>query len=265
MAVELTEKQKNSPLYKYYEMPIVQPSDEEKAEIFSMTFDRADGKMGLPLEDVNLLIDGGSTDNEFGLFNLPDGGRMFSNVTDMPGVTPEMWDWWFAWHGLDSMRYIIWDKEDHYYCQSLCVEQNLDTSLSMKERYWNTTHDVKESLLEVAPPVPVHLTFVHPTAVGFDAEKLKDFKGTIICTPGPAIMIHFVSPTENGCKMRTVFYFGYQNTPDGKVSRIPGFPETTEDMARALLYHNMKEFRHLAKILPLVYNEFKDDFMVGLE
>ena len=264
MAVELTEKQKNSPLYKYYEMPIDRPSDAEKAEIFSMTFDESK-PYGLAVEDINLLLEDGYMDNEFGLFCMKDGGRMFANLTDMPGVTPEMWDWWFAWHGLDDMRYIIWDKEDHYDAKSLNKEQNLNTELSMKERYWNTTHEVHEGLLEEMPPVPVHLTFVHPTQVGFDAEKLKDFKGTIIATPGPAIMVHFVRPTETGCELRTRFWFGYQSYPDGRVEKVEGFPPCDENMARALLYHNMKEFRHLAKILPLVYNEFKDDFLVGLE
>ena len=72
------------------------------------------------------LFDDGYLPGEFGMYALPDGGTMIANLTDMPGVTPEMFDWWFAWHGLDSFRYTIWDKDDHYYCQSLSVEQNLE-------------------------------------------------------------------------------------------------------------------------------------------
>jgi len=59
-----------------------------------------------------------------------------------------MFDWWFAWHGLDTMRYIIWDKDDHYYCQTQNVEQALDDSLSLRERFWNTSHEIKEALLD---------------------------------------------------------------------------------------------------------------------
>lgn len=187
---------------------------------------------------------------------------MLSNLTDMPGVTAEMFDWWFAWHGLDTMRYIIWDKDDHYYCQTQNVEQALDDSLSLRERFWNTEHEVKEGLLDGDDPIPVRLKFVPPTVVGFDPEKLKDFKGTIICTPGPAIMIHFLRPTANGSELRTRFFMGYMSTPNG-VIRVPEFPRI-DGMGRALLMHNVKEFTHLAKILPDVYNEFKDDWKVGL-
>ena len=261
MAIPVTEKQKQSPLYKYYELDIAPVPEELSKKIMSMTWEP---EGGLPIQEMNRLFDDGYLPGEFGMYALPDGGTMIANLTDMPGVTPEMFDWWFAWHGLDSFRYTIWDKDDHYYCQSLNVEQNLDTSLSMKERYWNTTHDVKESLLDGEEPRPVHLTFVPPTVVGFDPEKLKDFKGTIVCTPPPAIMIHFIRPTERGCELRTRFWMGYVPTPDGGWTRIPDFP-TFEMMGRALLHHNVKEFTHLAKILPSLYAEFKDDFKVGLD
>jgi hypothetical protein len=189
----------------------------------------------------------------------------------MPGVTPEMFDWWFAWHGLDTFRYVIWDKDDHYYCQSQSVEKNLDSSLSMKERYWDTWHDIKEALADGQPAVPVKLHFVHPTEVGFDPEKLKDFKGTIVCTPAPAIMIHFLRPTATGSELRTRFYMGYMNGPDGKPVPMPEgagpqMPdEIKEMMGRSMLMHNVKEFTHLAEILPDLYNEFKDNFTVGLK
>ena len=138
MAIPVTEKQKQSPLYKYYELDIAPVPEELSKKIMSMTWEH---EGGLPIQEMNRLFDDGYLPGEFGMYALPDGGTMIANLTDMPGVTPEMFDWWFAWHGLDSFRYTIWDKDDHYYCQSLNVEQNLDTSLSMKERYWNTTHD----------------------------------------------------------------------------------------------------------------------------
>lgn len=260
MATVLTDKQKESPLYKYYELDI-KPVPQEKIDaVMKMSF--ADNTDGLPIQEVNRLLDDGYLPDEFGLFGLPDGGTVFSNLTDMPGVTPEMFDWWFAWHGLDSMRYMIWDKDDHYYCQTQNVEQALDESLSMKERYWNTTHDIQEAIVDGGPAVPVRLTFVPPETVGFDPERLKTFKGAIVCTPGPAIMIHFVRPTPTGSELRTRFYSGYTSTPEGIV-RLPDF-RMNDFAARALLLHNIKEFTHLAEILPAVYAEFKEDFRVGL-
>lgn len=255
MAVLLTEEERKSPLYKYFERDIAPVPAEIVDRIMQGNFDPQGGI--LPSE-MNQLFEPGYLAGEFGWFRLSDGGIMMANLTPMPGVTPEMFDWWFAWHGLSSMRYKIWDKDDHYYCQTRNPEKALDETLSLRERYWNTSHDVKEALLDGQQPVDVHLNFVPPEAVGFDPEKLKVFDGTIVCTPGPAIMTHFIRPTEGGCELRTRFWMGYQ-AMNNKPVRLPGF--VPEDMlAKAILIHNVKEFTHLAKILPEVYAEFKDRF-----
>lgn len=259
MPVILTEEQKKNPLYKYYELPIDPVPKERFDEIMQMTIDDPNG---MAMADINQMFEEGYLANEFGLFENPDGGWMVANLLEMPGVTPEMFDWWFAWHGLDTMRYIIWDKDDHYYCQTQNPEQALDDSLSMKERYQNTTHDVREGLLDGDDPIPVKIEFVPPETIGFDPEKLKDFKGTIICTPGPVIMIHFLRPTENGSELRTRFFMGYKATPDG-IIRVPDRPKN-DMMGRAILVHSIKEYTHLAQILPDLYREYKDDFTVGL-
>lgn len=262
MAVKLTEKQKQSPLYKYYEMDIAPVPEDLAKEILSMNWNK---EGGLHINDMNKLFEDGYLDGEFGMYQLSDGGMVVANLTDMPGVTPEMFDWWFAWHGLDSLRYTIWDKDDHFYCQTQNVEQALDESLSLRERFWNTTHEIKETFMGGdEEPKSAFLHFVKPTDIGFDEKLYNEFKGTIICTPGPAVMSHFLRPTENGSELRTRFWFGYKRNEDGKYEHIEGFP-TFEMMGRALLYHNVKEFTHLAKILPLVYAEFKDNFKVDLE
>ena len=260
MAVILTEKQKKSPLYKYYELPI-DPVPKDLAEKIQ-TMSHMDAE-GMAYADINNMFDEGYLSCEFGLFHNPDGGSMVANLTDMPGVTTEMFDWWFAWHGLDSMRYIIWDKDDHYYCQTQNVRQALDESLSMKERYWNTEHEVKEALSDDMEPIPTRLKFVPPETIGFDPERLKTFKGTIIATPGPLLMFHFLRPTEKGSELRSRFFVGYMATENGIV-RVPALP-TEDEKGRTMLMHNIKEFTHLAKILPGLYNEYKDNFTVDLE
>ena len=40
---------------------------------------------------------------------MPNGTGYLANKTEMPGVTPEMFEWWFAWHSLEDLRYRIWD------------------------------------------------------------------------------------------------------------------------------------------------------------
>ena len=257
MPVPVTPEERRSPLYKYFERDIAPTPPEVVERIMQGGFDPAGILMPA---DMNRLFDDGYLPGEFGWWQLPDGGLMIANHTPMPGVTPEMFDWWFAWHGLNSMRYKIWDKDDHYYCQTQNPEISLDSSRSMKERYWNTVHDIQEALLPGQEPVGVRLNFVPPQVVGFDPERLRDFKGTIVCTPGPAIMVHFVRPTADGCELRTRFWMGYQAV-DGKPVRISEFA-AVDMAAKAMLIHNVKEFTHLAKILPEVYAEFKDNFTV---
>ena len=257
MSITLTEQQKNSPLYKYYELPIAPVPEEKIASIMQM---EADQDCVISCNDLNLLFEADDYADEYGIFHCPDGGLMLSNVTEMPDVTPEMFDWWFAWHGLDPMRYIIWDKDDHYYVQTRNPEKALDSSLSMKERYWNTVHDVQEALLDGDDPIPVVIPFVPPEVIGFDPAKLAAFEGTIVCTPGPVIMIHFLQQAEKGYKLRTRFYLGYRSAEHGNV-RIPDFPAPVE-LARAMLVHNIKEYTHLGKILPELYREYRDNFQV---
>lgn len=257
MPVPITEEERNSPFYKYYELDIADVPKEVEERIMG-EFDPADAL--LPHE-LNRLFDDGYLPGEFGWYRLPDGGLLTANLTPMPGVTPEMFDWWFAWHGLAPMHYKIWDKDDHHYCLTRNPEKARDESLSMKERYWYTTHDVRETMLSGRngeEPRAIQLSFVPPVDVGFDPEKLAAFKGTIICTPGPAIMCHFVRPTADGSELRTRFWMGYRAV-DRVIRRFPEFTPQPQG-AKNLLMHNVKEFTHLAKILPDVYNEFKDRF-----
>ncbi len=258
MAVELTEKQKQSPLYKYYQREIEEVPQDILEHIMNDPFNTTDG---LPIEEMNRMFDDGYLPGEFGLFQTPDGGYSVANLVDMPGVTPEMFDWWFAWHGLDSMRYTIWDKDDHYYVQTQNPEIALNENLSMRERYWHTVHDVKESMAAGAPPADIQIHFIPPWEAGFDKEKFENFDGTIICSTGT--MVHFVRRTATGCELRTRFWIGhFFNGETWVFDKNRPFPA---DRARNLLAHNWKEFHNLAKILPEVYAEFKDNFLVDVE
>ncbi len=35
---------------------------------------------------------------------MEDGTGYIANLVYMPGVTVDMFDWWFAWHGLGEFR-----------------------------------------------------------------------------------------------------------------------------------------------------------------
>ncbi len=270
MSVPVTPEEMKSPLYKYY-LRDIKPTPPELVEKVMKEEFAPDG--GMPPSEMNRLFDDGYLPGEFGVWGLPSGGHMMANLTQMPGVTPEMFDWWFAWHGLNSMRYKIWNKDEHHYVKTRNPEIALDSSLTMKQRYWNTTHDVHESMLPDQEPMHIPIAFVPPETVGFDPVRLGSFKGTIVCTPR-ATMVHFLRPTEDGCELRTRFWMvpppgGMPpRGPAAEGGQRPGMPGMGDGPAdkliggKVLLIHNIKEFTHLAEILPEVYAEFKDDFRV---
>lgn len=257
--VPITEEEKKSPYYKYFLREITQPSA-EVLEVFCnnpLTPENA-----LTPEEINRLFEPGHLPCERGWTRLKNGVLMIANRIEMPGVTIEMFDWWFAWHGLEPMRYKIWDPEDHYHCLTRNPEISRDASLPMKKRYQNTVHDVVEDVGGSKSKVAIN--FRDPADIGFDREKLKDFDGSIVCAAdekGPVIMCHFARPIEGGIELRSHFWAGYgvKNSKPVKIKFPPPrlFPSK---MAIGLLQHNIKEFTHLAAILPEVYAEFHDKF-----
>ena len=120
--VPITEADKLSPLYKYYERDMVAPDPKRYADVE----EPMDSETALSALDMNKLFDEGYLDMELGYCNLPDGTGVLANITQMPGVTPEMFDWWFAWHGVAPMRYKVWNPHQHYSCQTRNLEKALD-------------------------------------------------------------------------------------------------------------------------------------------
>ena len=68
---------------------------------------------GLALRAANALLDPGYLAMENGYARLDDAMLYVAVHTPMPGVTGEMIDWWFAWHGEESARYQLWHPRDH--------------------------------------------------------------------------------------------------------------------------------------------------------
>ena len=255
--VPITEEERNSALYKYFIRDMVAPDPKRYEEVQ----EPMDPLSALAPADMNKLFDDGYLPGEIGYCRLPDGTGTLANLTKMPGVTPEMFDWWFAWHGIEPMRYKIWNHDEHYYCKTQNMDKALNKSLSLKERYWDTTHDVEEDVGMGKEHLLIN--FRNPADIGFDPEKLKDFKGTIVCAGNefsPTIMSHFVRPVPGGSELRTRFWMGYC-VKDGKPQKaIPDGVEFPLEPVKALLMHNIKEFTNLAAILPEVYAEFSKDF-----
>ena len=259
MAVELTEQEKQSPLYKYFERDIAIPVEELALMVKDSRMDPADAL--LP-DHINDLFEDGYLPGEFGYCLFEDGSAMLANRKEMPEVTPEMIDWWFGWHTLEPMRYKIWDKNNHIFCITKNADRVCDESLSLKERYWNTDCEIIESHIPGETPGHVIIPFRNPADIGFSPEKLKDFKGTIVCSgdeKSPVVMAHFFRPLEKGVELRTRFWYGY-HVVNGKIERmqLPPHVKFNDERMQHTLMHNINEFSNLSIFLPELYAEFKD-------
>lgn len=262
--IEITEAQKQLSYAKYYYQDMA-PVPEEKLAALNTPIhpDQA-----LKIRDRNRLFEEGYMDTETGYCVMEDGSGYIANYTRMPGVTVEMFDWWFAWHGLGELRYTIWDPEDHYEARSMNLAQGRSPKLSLKEKYWGTTHLIREDI--GGGPDELFACFKKPSEMGFDEEKIGTKAcGTIVTAnsgirndPGASaeVMCHFVRETGDGIELRSRFWLGWHIIGGKPVKILPDGEITPLMKPKMLLAHNMKEFTNLAKLLPQIYPEQRDNW-----
>ena len=65
------------------------------------------------IDGMALLENEGDLPIENGYSVAEDGSIAVAVKTLMPGTTPQMWDWWFGWHGSENNRYKLWHPKAH--------------------------------------------------------------------------------------------------------------------------------------------------------
>lgn len=203
-----------------------------------------------------------------GVVRNSDGMLVVYCQTEMPGVTPEMWDWWFGWHGVSSERYKLWHPEDHVWSG---ISEDRRTTPSLRDRYVGVDSYVDE---RIASPEVLKLTisFRRPASFGLDETRV-DKLGTAICarvglrgTPlNTGRLIHLIRRTANGSEMVSRFWLGdieaqipllgplvapLLNTRARRLKLLPNEGDLR------LLRHCAKEMNHLAAILPELHAKF---------
>lgn len=262
---ELTAQERALPYAKYYDLPVTPVTPAKLAILASGPIDPA---LALDIEDRNDLFLPGYLPCETGYCVLPNGAGYLANLTHMPNVTPEMFEWWMAWHSLEDTRYRIWDPEDHFYARQQNREKTLDASLPMRERTWGTNHVVLEDIGGGADDLV--LEFRYPHELGYPEEKVgTDVCATMMCANGhgpvpgqgvAAIMTHFIRKVDCGIELRSRFWIGY-GLVDGKlVKLVPDGVSVPLEVPMGLFAHNLKEFGHLSAVLPMIYAENKDNW-----
>lgn len=203
---------------------------------------------------------------ENGYTTLPDGSIKVAVHTDMPGVTPDMWAWWFGWHGSQDRRYKLWHPKAHL---SARWEDGRDDVA-----YLGRTSIIREY---IGPDVlDAAIRFQSPLDFGFSMQVLnRSEQAVYICAKigHPSLpvdygyLVHQVRATENGSEMRSRFCLGGRFLSlrrQGKIAEIATeilkkLRSLPEHFAQNLLRHCAEEMRHLAGFLPDLYRQFADN------
>lgn len=212
------------------------------------------------IENMTKLEDVGYMDIETGFATHKDGSIAIAVKTDMPGVTPKMWDWWFGWHGSQNNRYQLWHPKAHI-------------SARWQDGHKHTCYIGRNSLIKEyigKNMLDGLIQFKSPIDFGFSHHTINNKEEAVyICAKighpylpvDYGYLIHQVRKTEKGAEMRSRFWLGGKYISlrkDGKMNTalinvlrlVKSMPK---NFAPDLLQHCSEEMNHLAAFLPKLY------------
>ncbi|GAB4045335.1 DAPG hydrolase family protein [Spirosoma litoris] len=216
-----------------------------------------------PFSAANYLESEGYTDLENGYTKGADGSIHVAIRTHMPGVTPNMWDWWFGWHGCQNNRYKLWHPKAHV---SAHWEDGRD-EVSYIGRHSIIKEYIGEELQDAV------IQFKSPTEFGFSTEAINNpEKAVYICARlgHPTLpvdygyLVHQVRAVKGGSEMRSRFWLGGQYVNVRKAGVLAKLASDFLRKVRSLpknfgpdlLKHCSEEMTHLAAFLPDLYAKF---------
>lgn len=225
---------------------------------------------GFPLEDADQLMAPGYLPLENGTTKLKNGETFVAVLTQMPGVTGAMFEWWMGWHYMEAQRYKLWHPRSHVDNGTREMLGD-DTTLSDKEKY-RTTHYVSEyigSRLE-----NITITFFEPETIftqtkDFGANNVSALVCGQVALQGVPIvlghLVHQIRQVDGGAEMRSRFWLGkpeVRGAKRGSVrNRLVGSKWFSKrmmppDLGQEMLVHCGMEMNHLAGFLPDLYADY---------
>jgi len=186
----------------------------------------------LSRSEVDRLLEPGYLPMETGYARSSDGRIHVAVLTDFPGSTGEMIDWWFGWHGVETARYKLWHPQAHLFSQT---------------RYQRAAEvGVSEDSFEEAG-----ISTAICARVGFSDVPVDT-----------GYLVHLIRETANGCEMRSRFWLGDihlrplpgRNPLDHLLS-LPFLRRrlAPDQLGAHLLAHCAEEMNHLASFLPELF------------
>jgi len=223
------------------------------------------------IQDANNMLSPGYSKGENGYCVMPDGSGYVALLHKMPGVTAQMFNWWFAWHGLEDLRYKIWFPEYHI---SAHVDEGdrakiLDPDRPLPLKFQGMTHHVVEDIGGGVPNA-VDISFLTPEDFGFDMGRYHSSNAEALAAanvrakpqdapvddPGlPLAFVHLVRNVPGGIEVRNRFWIGYQIVNKKPVLALPDGVSIPEEACQGLFQHDVQEFANLAAILSALYAE----------
>lgn len=261
MRNQLTEKQSKQPYAKFftYHTDDYGIPDDLLKRIHPER--EVDSGNALKITEINKALDPAYDVDDEGYCIMPDGTGYISEKLFYPGVTKEMFEWWFAWHGIEDTRYRIWDPKAHYGIRvsKRNLQQRTDQKLNWRERNWNTCDFVMTYNVEGISVVKI--AFLKPEDFGFDPELLKKYDASAICavsgkpdeliSTGPSVRI--LHETPEGLHVWCYFWYGY-TIINKKPVKINNFV-CSREMLTLQVTHCAEEYTRLGKILSKIYEE----------
>lgn len=258
MKKELTAAEKSKPYAKYFYQPM---APAPKATMDVLAKGPIDPSLALPIHERADILKPGNLPTEIGYCMMADGSGFVAMKTEMPGVTSEMINWWFYWHGLESLRYKIWDPDDHYavHVPQKDLARRLDMGLTTRQRNWGTTDVVDEDI--GTGPVVLYISFMSPEDYGYDMDQFRAPNVLTAVSANLGLMeprtplatfSHVAREIPGGLELRSRFWLGW-HINDRKPVRVDD--SVPFELVKGLAHHCPKEYANLAAILPKVYGE----------
>jgi len=261
----LTAAEEQKPYAKYFHQSAAEPNPALMCILNKGPMDPAKALMP---QDINSLLEPGYHEVETGYCTLEDGAGYVAVNNSFPGVTLDMINWWFAWHGLEDMRYMLWFRKGHHGIDLSDEDRQiiLDPSTPMEARFQGRTHYVIEDAGSGVEDIQI--SFLPPEAFGFDMEKFRSGRFTLVAGNGlaqsraggpkaPAVMMHLFREVPGGVESRTRFWMGYHFMGGKPVKLIPDGIRIPVQAPMGLAFHNVEEYSNLASILPGLYKEME--------
>ncbi|MCI4671853.1 MAG: FAD-binding protein [Bacteroidia bacterium] len=225
----------------------------------------------LDIDGMELLEQPGDQAVETGYSVAEDGSIAVAVKTLLPNNTPQMWDWWFGWHGSENERYKLWHPNAHI---SASWEDGRNDNC-----YVGRTSIIEEYIGKNSFDAAIQ--FKSPLEFGFSYDAINHpDKAVYICarlghSKFPVdfgYLVHQVRQTPEGTEMRSRFWVGGKYVAarteniinKAAVQVLKTFQSLPKTFGQDLLQHCAEEMSHLASILPELYQQYHKEETVGI-